>query len=357
MKIETRVTKLLGIEYPIIQAPMAWITDARMIAAVSNAGGIGTLGPNAGAKTITKDVYETGERLRKQIKRVRELTDKPFAVNLIASSNKEEKKFSDRCVEVAIEEEVPVAIVSQGSPEIYTKRLKNVKMKVLHVVATPEHARKSEYVGVDAVITNGTEGGGHSGFDQLTTLCLVPQVVDAVKIPVIAGGGIADGRGLVSSFALGAEGVYMGTRFIATEECPAHPNMKQAILDAGATDTVAIRHGKHPSPFEKTEDFQTEMRRGSLRVLMTDSIRLMVYMQEEGLISPGDIDELSATPVEKGVSRAMVSSIYGDLVNGGVGAGQEVGMIKDIPSCQELISHIVSDAEKMIKNLNSYFLL
>ena len=141
-----------------------------------------------------------------------------------------------------------MAIVSQGSPAVYTERLKNAGIKVVHVCSTVRHVRKAEEMGVDAVIASGT-GGGHSGFDQITTLCLIPQAVDAVEIPVIAGGGIVDARGLMGALSLGAEGVYMGTRFMATKECPTHPNVKRAILEATDTSTMAIRHGS-PVPLE-----------------------------------------------------------------------------------------------------------
>jgi len=201
--MRTRFTELLGIRYPIVQASMAWITDAVLAAAVSEAGGLGTIGPNAGCTSVTPDVGETGERLRDQIRKCKELTDKPFAVNFVVGVVGWDRDYSDRCLEVGIEEGVPVAVVSQGSPMVYTPRLKEAGVKVIHVGSTVRHVRKAEDAGVDAVIVSGTEGGGHSGFDQMTTLCLVPQATDAVKIPVIAGGGIVDARGLVAALALG----------------------------------------------------------------------------------------------------------------------------------------------------------
>ncbi|MBW2324746.1 MAG: nitronate monooxygenase, partial [Deltaproteobacteria bacterium] len=218
---------------------MAWITDAALAAAVSEAGGLGTIGPNSGSETVTTDVKETGERLRVEIRKCRSLTNRPFAVNFVVGVGGLDRKFSDCCVEVGIEEKVPVAIVSQGSPRVYTARLKEAGMKVIHVCSTVRHVRNAEDSGVDAVVASGTEGGGHSGFDQITSLCLVPQTVEAVKIPVIAGGGIVNARGFMGALALGAEGVYMGTRFIATQECPAHINVKQALLKAADTSTTA----------------------------------------------------------------------------------------------------------------------
>ena len=265
--MKTRLTELLGIEHPIVLASMAWITDAGLAAAVSAAGGLGTIGPNAGMKHVSADVVETGERLRGEIRKCRALTGRPFAVNFVVGVAGFDRKFSDTCVAVGMEEKVPVAIVSQGSPLVYTPQLKEAGMNVIHVCSTVRHARKAEAAGADAVVVSGTEGGGHSGFDQITTLCLVPQVVDAVGIPVIAGGGIGDGRGLMAALSLGAEGVYMGTRFIATQECPAHQKAKDVILEAADTSTIAVRHGNPAAaagPAAGDRGF-VEERRGSIR--------------------------------------------------------------------------------------------
>ena len=157
--MKTRITELLGIEHPIILAAMAWISNAEMVAAISEAGGLGTLGPNAGARMVTRDVYETGERLKEQIKKVRALTDKPFAVNFVVGLAGRDKDYSQQWVNVGIEERVPVAIVSQGSPSVYTEKLKKAGVKVIHVCASIKHAKKAENTGVDAVVASGTEGG------------------------------------------------------------------------------------------------------------------------------------------------------------------------------------------------------
>ncbi|MDO8491463.1 MAG: nitronate monooxygenase, partial [Dehalococcoidia bacterium] len=237
--LKTRLCELLGIEYPIIQAPMNWITGADLVAAVSSAGGIGTLGPNAGQKTPTTDPIEVGERLRAQIRKVRSITDKPFIVNIAVGSG-DAKKFSDAYVRVAIEERVAAAITVMGGPQVYTKTLKDAGVKVMHAVTTVRHAVRAEAEGVDVVICEGIDGGGHLGAEDHTVMTLTPQVVDAVKIPVVAGGGIVDSRGLVAALALGAEAVYMGTRFLVTKESDAHPNMKEAVLKAGDSDTVVV---------------------------------------------------------------------------------------------------------------------
>ena len=269
--MKTEVTELLGIEHPVLLAAMAWVTNAEMVAAISNAGALGTLGPNAGARTVTIDVNETGERLREQIKRVKSLTDLPFAVNFVVGVAGLDKVYSDRCVEVGIGERIPIAIISQGNPNVYTERLKNAGIKVVHVCATVRHAQKAQEAGVDAIVASGTDGGGHSGFDQNTTFCLVPQVVEAVNIPVIAGGGVANGRQLLAALALGAEGVYVGTRFIATAECPAHEGYKKIILSSKDGDTIAIRHGEVAKPGSGNRGFAAE-RRGSLRIILNDKI-------------------------------------------------------------------------------------
>lgn len=362
---KTRVCELLGIKYPIIEAAMAWIGDANLAAAVSNAGGIGTIGPNGGQKTITRDVHQTGERLRGQIRKVRSLTDKPFAVNFPIGLGAD-RRFSDRCVEVGIEERVPVAIVSEGSPTIYTQKLQDAGMKVFHVVHTTEHAKKSEAAGVDAVITSGTEGGGHSGFEEVTTFVGVPIIAGSVGIPVIAGGGIGDGRGLVAALALGAEGVYMGTRFIATRECLAHPNYKQMILNATETDTVSIGHGpgravstglrtKVVAVRTETESLFPEERRGSLRVIFNEFAQQCLEMaaSKEYTIDKVQAFINSPAPGQEARHRAMAAVIYGDLTSGIFAAGQGVGMVNDIPTCQELIERIMNEAEQIMSQLTT----
>lgn len=352
--MKTRITDLLGIKYPIIQAPMAWITDAELVAAVSAAGGLGTIGPNSGYKRVTRDVVETGERLREQIRKVKSLTDCPFAVNFVVGAPGFDRDFSERCVQVGIEEKVPVAVVSQGSPRVYTERLKEAGMKVIHVCASVDHARKAEEAGVDAVVASGTEGGGHSGFDQITTFCLVPQVADAVKIPVIAGGGVGDSRGLIAALALGAEGVYMGTRFIATRECPAHPNVKQAILDCTDTGTVAIKHGR-PSVAGPGDRGFTEARRGSVRVIINQKLQ-EIMAQKGGQISWEDILPFMVFPdPESGINPTVAAFIEGDLINNFMAAGQVAGMISDIPTCREIIERMVSEARSILEKIRMDF--
>lgn len=351
--MKTRITEMLGIRYPIIEAPMAWITDADLAAAVSEAGGLGTIGPNAGFKTVTTDAEETGERLREQIRICREKTDKLFAVNFVVGVEGMDRQFSDRCVNVGIEERVPVAIVSQGSPLVYTQRLKGAGMMVLQVCSTVRHVMKSEQAGVDAVIVSGTEGGGHSGFDQITTLCLVPQAVDAVRIPVVAGGGIVDARGLVAALSLGADGVYMGTRFMVTRECSAHPNVKRAILEATDTSTMAVRHGSSISSKDMRGNRGfVEERRGSVRVLVNDFVK-DILMRKGGVLTYEEaLNRPSTGEVNTESNRTVSAFVLGDLAKNSITAGQGSAMIQDIPSCGELIERMIREAEPVLERLN-----
>jgi len=341
--METPITKLLGIEHPIILAAMAWVTNAEMVAAISHAGGLGTLGPNAGATVVTRGVEETAERMREQIRKVRTLTDRPFAINFVVGVDGFDRAYSDRCAQVGIEERIPIAIVSQGNPDVYTERLKKAGIKVVHVCATVRHAVKAEEAGVDAVVASGTEGGGHSGFDQNTTFCLIPQVVDAVRIPVIAGGGVADGRQLVAALALGASAVYVGTRFIATTECPAHQDYKDAIVQAGDGDTIAIRHGTMGEHGSGNRGFSIE-RRGSLRMIINDRIRDLL-IEHKGHI---DFDL-----VMKALGPASSADIMlqGDTSRRGYAAGQGVGLVHEILSCRDLIRKMVREAEMAEKRV------
>jgi len=358
-KMVTRITKLLEIDYPIISAAMAWVTNAEMVAAISNAGGLGTLGPNAGVSTLTKDVAMTGERLRNEIKKTRLLTDRPFAVNFAIGRVGLDKAYSERCVEVGIEEQVPVAIVSQGSPEIYTERLKRAGMKVFHVCSTLEHAKKAESSGVDAIIASGTEGGGHSGFEQNTTFCFVPAVAGLVKIPIIAGGGVATGHQLLAALALGAEGVYVGTRFIATKECPAHENYKQLILRSKCGETIAIRHGydamNDPNGDKGDRGFSAE-RKGSLRILLTDKIKLLIN-KYSGLVNYDILmKEYSDIPETEWESLTALAYLKGETDKRFFAAGQSAGLITgEIVSCKAVIQGLVKGANVAFENLGQRY--
>ena len=311
-----RICKLLGIRYPIVQAPMNWISGTELVAAVSNAGGLGSIGPNSGAKTITVEVGLTGDRLRQQIRKVKSLTREPFAVNIVIGAG-ERRQYSQRCLEVVLEEVVPVVITSVGSPDVYTKVLKDAGIKVLHSISTPRHAQKAEEAGVDAVICEGFEGGGHKSFTGLTTFVLVPMVADAVKVPILAAGGIADVRGALAALVLGADGIYMGTRLMVTHESEAHAKVKEAVLKAEDVCTTST-----PKDMMFARD---------LKNLFTEQY---LKMKEAGASSA----ELNNYLEEHAAHYALVR---GDVDNAEVFCGQVAGLIKDIASTAEVIHNIV----------------
>ncbi len=223
------ICNLLGIRYPILQGGMLWIANAELAAAVSNAGALGTVSPCAGMK----EDGDPFENLQLQIRQTRQLTNKPFAVNIPL-----DLPSSGLLISHLLDEDVKIAVTAAGSPGLFTELLHSSGICVMHVISSVSQARFAETCGVDAVIAEGVEAGGRIGRDELPLFSLLPQVADAVSIPVIAAGGIVDGRGMAAAFALGADGVQLGTRFIATEECIAHTNYKKAILRAGDTDTI-----------------------------------------------------------------------------------------------------------------------
>lgn len=328
---KTRICKLLDIQYPVIQAPMIWVTGADLVAAVSNAGGLGVIGPNAGATTVTKDIVETGERLRREIQKVRSMTSKPFAVNIVLPPMGYPtmgKNFTDQTVKVAIEEKVPAVVLVYNEMETYVDQFKKAGIKVLHrgIPINTKVAKRAEELGVDVIIAVGFEGGGHSGTDRLPTFVLVPQIVDAVKIPVVAGGGITDGRGMAAALALGADGIYMGTRFIATPECAAHPKVKQALLEASDISTVTI-----------TSIY------GVARGLKNRLMDKCIEVENKGG---------SAMDVSRVYGGTFLSgAIGGDLEDSCVGCGANAGMIIDIKSAADVVHDVVKQADRIISGL------
>jgi enoyl-[acyl-carrier protein] reductase II len=332
---KTRLCQLLGIEYPIIQAPMAWITCAELVAAVSNAGGLGTLGPEAGERTQKEaEDLDTVERcLREQIRKVKTLTNKPFAVNFPIGWGKQ-KIFNERRIAAAIDEGISIAIVSMGSPELFTQKLRDAGIKVIHIVISMEQARKAEKAGVDAVVCIGYEAGGHIGADELPTFVLVPQVVDAVKIPVIAAGGIADARGFAAALALGAEGVYMGTRFLATQECNAHPNMKQAVLEASDTSTIVFGRRTGISRCLKNAYTNRHMEMEASRASF-DELR---DYERSG-------DDLG------GWRRVPAAVMNGNITRGSAPCGAIAGIINEIIPAREVIRRMVEAYEAVAASL------
>ncbi|SHJ65942.1 enoyl-[acyl-carrier-protein] reductase FabK [Tepidibacter formicigenes] len=306
-----RVCSLLNIKYPIIQGGMAWVATAELAAAVSNAGGLGLIaGGNAPADIV-----------REQIRKAKELTDKPFGVNVMLLS-----PYVDEVMDVIYEEKVSVITTGAGNPAKYMERLKEIGTKIIPVVPSVALAKRMEKCGADAIIVEGTEAGGHIG--ELTTMALIPQIVDSVSIPVIGAGGIADGRGMAATFALGAEGVQIGTRFVCSTECTAHDNYKEAIIKAKDRDAVVSgRSTGHP-----------------VRALKNKLIKEMLKLEKEG-VDPAKIEEIGLGALRRAV-------IDGDMENGSIMAGQVAAMIKEIKPCKDIIEEIVNDAKKVISNLD-----
>ena len=305
--MKTRITELLGIEYPIIQGGMAWVAESHLAAAVSAAGGLGLIGgANAPAEVI-----------RNYIREVKAVTDKPFGVNVMLMS-----PYADEVAKVIVEEGVKVVTTGAGNPEKYMEMWKAAGIKVIPVVASVALAKRMERYGADAVVAEGTESGGHIG--EATTMTLVPQVVDAVSIPVIAAGGIGDGRGIAAAFMLGAEAVQMGTRFLVAKECTVHQNYKDRVLKAKDIDsTVTGRTHGHP-----------------VRCLRNQMTREYVKLENEGK-SFEELEYLNLGTLRKAVQE-------GDVTNGTVMAGQIAGMVSKEQTCKEMIDEMMAQAETLL---------
>ena len=309
--MKTEITELLGIEYPVIQGGMAWVADHHLAAAVSNAGGLGLIAAGGAP----------AEWVREQIREAKKLTDKPFGVNIMLMNPE-----ADKIAKVILEEDIKVVTTGAGSPEKYMADWKAAGVKVIPVIASVALAKRMERCGADAVVAEGTEAGGHIG--ELTTMVLVPQVVDAVNIPVIAAGGIADGRGMAAAFMLGARGIQMGTVFAVSKESVIHENYKNSILRAKDIDSrVTGRSTGHP-----------------IRVLRNDMVRKYLEMEKEG----APFEELEK--ITLGSLRRAVQD--GDAKNGSLMAGQIAGMIKEERSCEDIIKSTVSDACRLMNGVS-----
>ena len=330
----TPLCRMLGIEWPIVQAPMNWATDARLVAAVSSAGGLGVLGPNAGEEPASADPRQMGERLRRQIQAIRAASTMPFAVN-VPIGRGGNRVFSDRSIEVLIEEGVRIAIIVTGSPEVYTARLKQAGVFVIHAVASVKHAQKAEGCGVDAVVAEGFDAGGHSGFDEIPAASLVPQVAQACAIPVIAAGGIVDGRGLVAHLGYGAQAVYMGTRFMATVECPINDRVKQAIV--AAIDTGSTSWGR-----------STEIAR-TLKNRFTDEYR----KRELSGATREELHKFIADYTKMPGGRRVAGLRGGDLDDGEVYLGTGVGLVRDVVTCAEVIQRTMKEAHATLDRVGA----
>lgn len=311
--MKTEVTKLLGIEYPIIQGGMAWVATYQLAAAVSEAGGLGLIGAGGAPASW----------VREQIREAKKLTDKPFGVNLMLMNPE-----ADEIAKVLVEEGVQVVTTGAGSPEKYMAMWKAAGIKVIPVVASVALAKRMERCGADAVVAEGTEAGGHIG--EITTMALVPQVVDAVSIPVIAAGGIADGRGVAAAFMLGAKAVQIGTRFLAAEESIVHENYKNFVIKAKDIDSrVTGRSTGHP-----------------VRVLRNKQAKEYLKLESEG----ASFEELEKLTLG-GLRKAVVD---GDVENGSVMAGQIAGLVKEIKPCAEIVKELVEQADKLLKGMADY---
>ena len=314
----TRVCDLLGVKYPIIQGGMTWVADAELAAAVSGAGGLGTISPNAGMR-LEDDVEAN---LREQIRQARNITDRPFAVNIVVMIPEIVK-----LIDLLIDEGVKVVTTAAGDPALNTRRLKEAGVVVLHLVSSVKQALHAQESGVDAVIAEGFEAGGHNGFDELPTMVLVPQVADAVSIPVIAAGGIADARGLAAAFALGAEGVQMGTRFLATKECIAPRSIKEAIAIAPDTGTLVTARNLSPT-----------------RGLKNAFSAQVAEMDKRGATA----DELLAFI---GVGRARMALLEGRVEEGEAYSGAASGMVHDIISAGDVVRMLVEGYDEVAAKL------
>lgn len=311
--MKTEVTKLLGIEYPIIQGGMAWVAEYHLAAAVSEAGGLGLIGAASAPADWVRD----------QIREAKKLTDKPFGVNIMLMS-----PYADEVAKVVAEEGVKVVTTGAGNPEKYMAMWKEAGVKVIPVVASVALAKRMERCGADALVAEGSEAGGHIG--ENTTMVLVPQVVDAVNIPVIAAGGIADGRGITAAFMLGAKGVQMGTHFVVTDESQVHENYKERIIKAKDIDSrVTGRTTGHP-----------------VRALRNDMTKKYLELENNG----ASFEELEKLTLG-GLRKAVVD---GDVKNGSVMAGQIAGMVKERMSCKELITKLVKETDALIKGAGFY---
>ena len=315
---KTWITEALGIKYPIIQGAMLWLSRAELAAAVSNAGGLGIIDALS---------HSTAEDLRQEIRKMKSLTDKPFAVNITLMPLKRSISLEEYIC-VAIEEGVKIFETSGRSPRRYMKFFKEAKATVMHKIARIRDAKTAERVGADAVTIVGYEAGGHIGIEETSSLVRIPSCVDAVNIPVIAAGGFSNGRGLVAALALGAEGILMSTRFMASQECALHPNFKELLLQTKENGTVTIERSI----------------RNTARVIGTDFAAKIVELEEEG----ATLEELF--PLISG-TRGKQSYASGDTNDSIIYCGQVVGLMHEIPTVKEIIDGIINEAKLLGERL------
>ena len=305
--MKTKVTELLQIEYPIIQGGMAWVAEHHLAAAVSEAGGFGLIGAASAPPEI----------VREEIRKAKELTDKPFGVNIMLLNPN-----ADEVAKIVVEEGIQAVTTGAGNPEKYMPMWKEAGVKVIPVVASVAMAKRMERYGADAVVAEGMEAGGHIG--NQTTMALIPQIVDAVNIPVIAAGGIGDGRGVAASFMLGAQGVQMGTRFVVADESIVHDNYKDRIVKAKDIDSVVTGQSTgHP-----------------VRCLRNQMTKEYIKKEQEG-VPFEELERMTLGSLRKAV-------MDGDILNGTVMAGQIAGLVSKRQSCKEILQEIMTEAEKLL---------
>ena len=310
--MNSKITKLFGIEYPIIQGGMIWCSGWELASAVSNAGGLGLIG----AGSMSPDI------LRQHIRKCKAATDKPFGVNVPILFS-----YADEQINVLIEEEVKIVFTSAGNPKKYTAFLKEHGIKVVHVVANATFAKKSEEAGVDAVVAEGFEAGGHNGKEETTTLVLIPEVCAAVNIPVIAAGGIGSGKAMLAAFALGAEGVQVGSRFVTSVESSAHPDFKEKIIAAKPGDTKLRMNKLVP-----------------VRLLKNEFDEQISHMESEG----ASAEQLSEF---LGKGRSRKGMFEGDMIEGELEIGQVSGIISEIKTVKEIVDEMVNEFENQLEKL------
>jgi len=315
--LKTRITELFGIERPIVQGGLMWIARADLASAVGNAGGIGFM---------TALTFEEPEDLRAEIHKCRQMTDKPFGINLTFLPSLRTVDYPTY-IKVCIEEGIKFVETAGRNPEPYMDQLKAAGIKVIHKCTSVRHAVKAEKIGCDVVSIDGFEAAGHPGEDDVTSLILIPLTRDAIEIPIIASGGFADGRGLVGCLGLGADGMNMGTRFVATQEAPVHENVKQALVSHGERDTRLIMR-----TLRNTE-----------RVLHNPIVDQVLDIEGKGNTKIEDI----APYVSGLVGKEMLED--GEMGKGVLSVGQSMGLVRDIPTCQELFDRIMAEAVDIIK--------
>ncbi|MBI2165163.1 MAG: nitronate monooxygenase [Chloroflexi bacterium] len=341
--LHTRVCDILGIEYPIIQSPMNYITTPQLVAAVSNAGGLGICAYNPGKQLGVNEAQpeKLAEQVLQEVREIKRLTNKPFGVNIVTVTRPTGVPPYEAIMEIVLSEGVPVVYSSLGSPEPIVKRLHAAGVKLMHIGTTVHHAKKAEEAGVDIFVCAGYEAGGHSpGRGDTTLFTLLPQAVDAVKIPVVAGCGVADARGFVAALALGAEGVCMGTRFLATYESRPSLKAKQAVVDANDTATVA---------------WGTKIGRGLGRTLKNRFTQKYIEMEMSGA-SPQELQAFIRSyqdPSGKVFERREGAYFMADMEWGEMYMGAVAGLVREIKHAEDVVKEIAAGAEQVLARLNA----